>query len=40
MDDTQIFLNTKEQCRMMQEFIKVQAEMKNRVLAILYGETE
>ena len=40
MDDTQIFLSTKEQCQMMREFIKVQIEMKNRVLAILYGDAE
>lgn len=40
MDNEKLFLSTKEQCQKMQEFIKVQMEMKNRVLAILYGETE
>jgi hypothetical protein len=40
MDNTQIFLNTQEQCQMIQEFIKAQTEMKNRVLAMFYGDVE
>ena len=40
MDNEIIFLNTKEQCKKIQELMKAQTEKNNRVLAILYGDTE